>query len=90
MVDSLGNLEHAAAVADPQCLHGGRDSQADGLLGAGEVGDHEACGHGVEATVDALYAGIEALQVYAEVLALALGHGLAPVDDALANASCGV
>ena len=74
VVDVGWDLEDAAAVAHTERLHGGRDGKADGLVAALGIGHHEPRGHGVEAALDALHAGVEALEVDAEVLSVAGGH----------------
>ena len=63
VVDRLGNLKDAAAVADAERLHGGRDGQADGLLGALGVGHDEVRRERVEPAGGALDAGIKRLEV---------------------------
>ena len=78
VVEILGDLEHAAAVAHAERLHRRRDGQADGLFAALGIGDHEARGHGVEAALDALDARVEALEVDAEVVSVLGCHGAAP------------
>ena len=69
----VGYLEHAAPVTYPLGLERRRYGEADGLLGARGVSDHQARGHGVEVTLDALHARIEALEVDAEIISISLG-----------------
>ena len=63
VVDRLGNLKDATAVADAERLHGGRNGQADGLLGALGVGHDEVRRERVEPAGGALDAGIKRLEV---------------------------
>ena len=88
VVDGLGDLEDAAAVAHAQRLHGRRDRKADGLLSARGIGHHEARRERVKAALHALNAGVEALEVYAEVLALLCARRKG-VCHASARARCG-
>ena len=89
VLDALGYLEHPAAVADAQGLHGRGDGQADGLLGARGVGHHEVGGEGVKAALGALHGGVERLEIDADVgvprLNLVL-HGAPPLYAAVAIA----
>ena len=70
VVHALGNLEHAAAARQAERLHRRRDGQADGLLRAVGIGHDEVRLQRVEPAIDALDAGVEALQVDAHVRAL--------------------
>ena len=67
VVDALGDLEHAAAVAHAELLHGGRDRKADGRAPAVGVGHHEVAGERVAPAVGAFDGGVERLEVDAQV-----------------------
>ena len=67
VVDAVGNLEQTAAVVYSEVLHSLRDGETDGRSSARFVGNDQARSEGVEASVDALDAGIERLKVDADV-----------------------
>ena len=77
VVDAGRYLEEAAAVAYAQLLHGGGDGQTDGLLRALWVCHHQVGGEGVQAPLGALDAGVEGLEVDADVCAARVSsHGV--------------
>ena len=79
VLDASGNLEHAAAVLDPKDLHRWRYGQTYCARPPVGVGHHQVLEEGVEPAVGTLDAGIEALQVDAQVaLLLALRNHSRP------------
>ena len=54
VIDPLGDLEDAAAVAHAQRLHGRRDRQTDGLFRARRIRHDQIRGHGIQAPFDTL------------------------------------
>lgn len=74
VVDTVGNLEQATAVMDSEVFHGLCDGKADGRAPARFVGNDQVGGERVETAVDALDAGVERLEVDADIGVTLVSH----------------
>ena len=65
--DLLNDLEQSGAAGDADGLQRRGDGKADGFFGAGEVGDDEIDGEGVQPPIDTFDRGIKGFEVDGEV-----------------------
>ena len=70
----LFNFKEPRPAGNPISFHGGRDSQTNGLLRAGNIRYDKICRQGVKLSVHALHRGVKGLQVDRYIGVLLLCH----------------
>lgn len=69
------DFEEPATAAEAEFFEAGGDGEANGAVGAGEVGDDEVGGHWVEAAFDAFDRGVERFEIDGSEVTWFVGHG---------------